>query len=337
MFCMNCGTQLADDAAFCFKCGNRVNGVAQPEVTAVNEPVMEAVAQPIMEPVIENNMPTIEPIVETVAEPVVEAVNDFPVEQQPVYQAQPEFQQPLFQEQPVFQAQPEFQQPLFQEQPVFQPQPGYQQPTFQGQPNVKKKNSKAFIPTIIFAILSIISSVAICINGFMDKEIGMGIENIIFAVAAIIVIIYAANKSAAMSIIKGVFFIAVTVLHVIYFCVPGAKTAINKLTNFFDGSSNATGTDCYYGFVMLLLIVFFAIYMIMNVIRSFMNAKKSSMLVVVSGYFTVLLVIVCFVVDIASKIEGLFAFGFIPIVLGFVTLVLADIFAIISRAKKFEN
>ena len=68
-----------------------------------------------------------------------------------------------------------------------------------------------------------------------------------------------------------------------------------------------------------------------------MNSKKTSMLMVVSGYFTALLVIVCFVVDFASKIDGLFAFKFIPIDLGFVLLILADIFAVISRTKKFED
>ena len=137
--------------------------------------------------------------------------------------------------------------------------------------------------------------------------------------------------------IKGILFLAVAVLHTIYFCIPGAKTAITKLSDFFGGSANATGTDCYYGFVMILLLVFLAIYMLMNIIRSFINAKKASMLVVVSGYFTVLLAIVCFVVNFASKSEGLFAFGFVPIDLGFATLILADIFAIMSRAKKFED
>ena len=204
-------------------------------------------------------------------------------------------------------------------------------------PIEKKKASKALIPAIIIAVLSMIASVAISIHGFGEKEIGMGIENIVFALTAIFVIVYATSKSAIPAIIKGVLFIATTVLHVIYFCIPGAKLAKIKLTSYFNGDANATGTDCYYGFVMIALILFFAIYMIMNIIRSFINSKKTSMVMAVSGYFTVLLVIVCFVVDFASKIGGLFAFKFIPIDLGFVLLILADIFAVISRAKQFED
>ena len=82
---------------------------------------------------------------------------------------------------------------------------------------------------------------------------------------------------------------------------------------------------------------FFAIYVIMNVIRSFMNSKKSSMAMLVCAYFTMLFVVVCFIVDYASDVRGLFAFKFIPTDLGLVTLILADIFASISRTKKFED
>lgn len=289
MFCINCGTQIADDAAFCINCGSKVNSAPQPVVEA---PVAEA------------------PVVEVSTMPMVE----------------PTYEQPVYQEQPAFQA-----------QPAFQPQPTFQQElNTQVKAVEKKKASKALMPAIILGILSMIISVAICINGFAEKEIGMAIENIAFAVTALVVVIYAANKSAVVSVLKGILFIAAAVFHVIYFCIPGAVLAKDKLTSFFSGTTSATGTDCYYGFVMIALIVFFAIYVLMNVIRSFMNAKTTSMFMVVCGYFTALLVIVCFVVDFASKVNGLFAFKFIPIDLGFVTLVLADIFAIISRSKKFE-
>ena len=50
-----------------------------------------------------------------------------------------------------------------------------------------------------------------------------------------------------------------------------------------------------------------------------------------------LLIVVCFVVDFASDKRGLFAFNFIPVDQGLVTLILADIFASIARAKKFED
>ena len=287
MFCINCGTQIADDSVFCYMCGTKIHSVSEP----APEPVFDQI-----------------------------------ITEEPVYQTQPTFQEQL-----AFQTQQ-----VFQEQPVFQDQVAYQQPIVQTK-YVEKKASKAIIPAIMFAVLSLISSIAICIFGFMNKELGMGIENIAFALTAILVVVYAISKSYVSSLVKGILFIASAVLHTIYFCIPGAGLAIKKLTDFFDGTAGYTGTDCYYGIVMVTLIIFFAIYMLMNIIRSLINSKKASMLMVVSGYFTVLLVVVCFAIDFASKIDGLLAFSCIPIDLGFITLVLADIFAVISRAKKFEN
>lgn len=231
---------------------------------------------------------------------------------------------------------------MFQEQPAFQ-QPAFQQPfggqTYtQVQPYAKKKGSKAVVPAVLFALLSFATSIMVCLYGFIKKgELGMGLENIAFALTAIFVISYAVSKSNATAVLKGIGFVAVAALHTVYYCIPAAKEAKIRLSQYFGGNDKATGTDCYYGIALIALLVFFAIYMIMNVIRSFTNSKKSSMAMLVCAYFTILLVVVCFIVDYVSDVRGLFAFKFIPTDLGLVLLILADIFASISRAKKFED
>ena len=319
MFCLNCGTQLADDAVFCFSCGTKVNNQPEVAVAPVEAPAFEETA----------------PVVET--EPVVE-VTESTVEEQPMFQTQP-----TFQEQPMFQAQPTFQdQPTFQEQPAFQ-QPAFQQPfggqTYtQVQPYAKKKGSKAVVPAVLFALLSFATSIMVCLYGFIKKgELGMGLENIAFALTAIFVISYAVSKSNATAVLKGIGFVAVAAMHTIYFCVNAIMDTKIRLSQYFGGSDKATGTDCYLGFVTIALLVFFAIYIIMNVIRSFINSKKPSMTMLVCAYFTILLIVVRFIIEYASDKPGIFAFKFIPIDLGLVLLILADIFASISRAKKFED
>ncbi|MEE0861997.1 MAG: zinc ribbon domain-containing protein [Lachnospiraceae bacterium] len=314
MFCLNCGTQLADDAVFCFSCGTKVNNQPEVAVAPVEAPVVEGAA----------------PVVET--EPVVE-VTESAVEEQSMFQTQPAFQeQPMFQEQPTFQ-----EQPMFQEQPAFQ-QPFGGQTYTQVQPYAKKKGSKAVAPAVIFALLSFVASIMVCLFGFIKKgELGMGLENIAFALTAIFVISYAVSKSSATAVLKGIGFIAVAALHTIYFCINAIIDTKIRLSQYFGGSDKATGTDCYLGFVTIALVVFFAIYVIMNVLRSFTNSKKSSMAMLVCAYFTMLLIVVRFIIDYASDKRGIFAFKFIPIDLGLVLLILADIFASISRAKKFED
>lgn len=90
MFCPNCGTQNADNAAFCAGCGAKLS-----------------VEQPVYEP----------------QQPAVEPQQPVSAPQQPVYQ-QPVYQQPAYQ-QPVYQQayQQPFQQPVYQ-QPVTVPGKG---------------------------------------------------------------------------------------------------------------------------------------------------------------------------------------------------------------------
>lgn len=82
MFCIKCGTQLPDNAAFCFECGNKVEKAPEIEIQQVQEPVvlMDEVQQ-VQEPVelpdevqqaqdVEVIVPEVE-IVDMMAEPVV--------------------------------------------------------------------------------------------------------------------------------------------------------------------------------------------------------------------------------------------------------------------------
>ena len=308
MFCTNCGAQLEDNSIFCIQCGAKVSGETPAPAPVVEEPVVMEASAPVVEEV---------PVVEQA--PVVEETFSNQVQQ-------PEFAQPYNQMQQPYGGQSYGQNVSYaQNMPYTQV---YQ---------TKKKNSKALIPAILFAIISIAASVMVCLYGFKSKELGMGLENIAFALTAIFVIVYAVSKSNVTSIMKSVGFIAVAALHTIYYGIAAVKAAVTLLKNYFGGNSNANLTDCYYGIALILGLLTLAIYLIMNIIKGFMNSKKASMGMLVSGYFAMLLIIVCFVVDYASDKRGLFAFKFIPVDLGLIALILADIFATIARAKKFED
>lgn len=308
MFCTNCGAQLEDNSIFCIQCGAKVSGETPAPAPVVEEPVVMEASAPVVEEV---------PVVEQA--PVVEETFSNQVQQ-------PEFAQPYNQMQQPYGGQSYGQNVSYaQNMPYTQV---YQ---------TKKKNSKALIPAILFAIISIAASVMVCLYGFKSKELGMGLENIAFALTAIFVIVYAVSKSNVTSIMKSVGFIAVAALHTIYYGIAAGKAAVTLLKNYFGGNSNANLTDCYYGIALILGLLTLAIYLIMNIIKGFMNSKKASMGMLVSGYFAMLLIIVCFVVDYASDKRGLFAFKFIPVDLGLIALILADIFATIARAKKFED
>ena len=306
MFCTNCGAQLEDNSIFCIQCGAKVSGDTPAPV--VEEPVVMEASAPVVEEV---------PVVEQA--PVVEETFSNQVQQ-------PEFAQPYNQMQQPYGGQSYGQNVSYAQNMPYTPV--YQ---------TKKKNSKALIPAILFAIISIAASVMVCLYGFKSKELGMGLENIAFALTAIFVIVYAVSKSNVTSIMKSVGFIAVAALHTIYYGIAAGKAAVTLLKNYFGGNSNANLTDCYYGIALILGLLTLAIYLIMNIIKGFMNSKKASMGMLVSGYFAMLLIIVCFVVDYASDKRGLFAFKFIPVDLGLIALILADIFATIARAKKFED
>lgn len=308
MFCTNCGAQLEDNSIFCIQCGAKIAEVPAAPVEEVSEEVNAAIYE----------------------QPEIAEVTENVVEETPVVEAAP-----VAEETP---AEPTFANQIYnQMQQPFGGQPYVQNAPYMTMSQPKKKSSKALIPAILFAIISIAASVMICLSGFKSKELGMAFENIAFCLTSIFVITYAVSKSNATSIIKSVGFVAVAVLHTIYYGIAAGKEAVTLLKSYFGGNSNANLTDCYYGIALILGLVTLAVYLIMNIIKGFTNSKKASMGMLVSGYFAMLLIVVCFVVDFASDKRGLFAFNFIPVDLGLVTLILADIFASIARAKKFED
>ena len=224
MFCMNCGTQLADDAMFCLNCGAKVNNESQ-----------------------EINVAT-----QTVSAPVISEPPVQPVMGQQMYQ-----------------------QPMYAQNESYNQQPFYGQAYVQSTLIKPKKTSKATVPAVIFAILSVILSSMVCLFGFIKKnDLGMGLENVAFIVCSVLVIIYAVSNTKITGFLKGIGFIAVAALHTAYYCIPAAKEASIRLSEYFKGNEKATGTDCFYGIILIAFIAFFAIYMLINVLKSFMNSKK---------------------------------------------------------------
>lgn len=128
MTCMNCGTQLPDNAAFCNVCGAKQN----PNPVQPMESQMNVVPQPMVEEDVKT-MP-LQPEMPMAAEapvaapmPVAAEQPEAPVAEQPM--AQPEI--PEATEQPV--VQPDMS--IMAEQPVMQEQPiQYQNPYANGQP-----------------------------------------------------------------------------------------------------------------------------------------------------------------------------------------------------------
>ena len=277
MFCTNCGAQLEDNSIFCIQCGAKIAEVPAAPVEEISEEVNAAIyEQPEIAEVTEN-------VVE--AAPVVEETPAEPTFANQIYN---QMQQPAF-NQP-------YNQPFNQMQQPFGGQPYVQNAPYMTMSQPKKKSSKALIPAILFAIISIAASVMICLSGFKSKELGMAFENIAFCLTSIFVITYAVSKSNAASIIKSVGFVALAVLHTIYYGIAAGKEAVTLLKSYFGGNSNANLTDCYYGIALILGLVTLAVYLIMNIIKGFTNSKKASMGMLVSGYFAMLLIVVCFVV-----------------------------------------
>lgn len=302
MFCMKCGAKIADDAVFCLNCGTKV----ATEQVSLSQTSNESVtpAEEVVQPVVADSSSVVNEAAPQ--QPVAEQTS----QQQPSYQ--PVFNRPSFN-------QPVYQQPV---QPVFQ-QPVQQMPV--------RKGSKAVIPAVIFLILSVFASIMISVSSFIDGKVGIGVENIGFAVASVLIIVYAVSKSTVSSVLKGAGLLVATVLHVIFFGVSAFMAC-------FDIFGNAeAGIDYYYAVILLLELICFYVYMLVNIIRSFINCKKASSVMLLFGYISALLIIVAFVIDMVSDINGLFAFKFIPVDLGLVFMIFGDIFAVVARVKKQEQ
>lgn len=251
--------------------------------------------------------------------------DDVPVTEQQMTEDSQMSQQPAY-SQPVMQP-TSYHQPSFQQAPnMGVVQPVYPQPVYQNK--VAGKSSKAKLFAIIFGILACILAVAVAVDAFIGGELGTAFENLGFSIFSVLVIWYAVSKSKAAAVAKGVGALAATVLHVVFFGASAFMAAFDIL-----GDAKA-GTDYYYAVILLIELVLFYLYMLINIIKSFTNSDKPSNIMLLAGYISAILIIAAFVVDWVSDVDGLFAFKFIPVDLALVFMILADVFAVFARAKK---
>ncbi|MBQ2745815.1 MAG: zinc ribbon domain-containing protein [Lachnospiraceae bacterium] len=296
MFCINCGTRLADDAVFCVNCGCKITA-------------------------------------ESVGKPEVQqsVVTEQPVTMEPVVMEQPVAEQPVFQQDAYNQGQYSSHGAFQTTQQMYQPQQPVAQQAFYNTPAQPVKKSNASVPAIIFLVIAAIASIAISIGHFVDGEIGMGVMNLCYFATSIVLIVYSVSTKKIGSILKGVFFLLMLVLNVIFAGVSAFGAA-------FDIFGNAkAGIDYYYAIIILLQYIFLYVYMLVSIIRSFIGKEKVSYATCLFGYFAMILIIAAFVVDVASDINGLFIFNFIPVDLGIVTLIIGDIFAATRKGKKVSE
>lgn len=324
MFCVKCGQRLADNAMFCINCGSKVapeQPVSQ-ETTVMQEPVVTA--PPVVEvPVVQETVAT-PPVIET---PVVEA----PVVQTPIMEnvaaQQNAYDQRQYTHPGQFQSVQQTQAP----QQMYQQQQPVMQQAFYNTPAQPKKKGNVSIPAILFLVIATITAIAIAISNFIDGKIGMGVMNIFYSVTSIILMVYCVSSKKIGSILKGVFFVIMLVLNVIFagFSAFGAS---------FDIFGNAkAGIDYYYAVVLLLQYISLYVYMLVSIIRSFMGKEKTSYATCLVGYFAILLIVAAFIIDVVSDINNLFAFGFIPIDLGLVALIAGDLFATTKKGKNISK
>lgn len=143
MFCQNCGTKLADDAAFCANCGTPT-GHQQPAQPAPQQPVQPA-SQPTQQC---NPQPTQQPV-------------------QPAPQPTQQPQQPYAPQQPVQQYAPQqYAQPAYQ-------QPAYAQPVYAQQP--AKRGHGKLIAALVGVVVVVAAVVVACILIFGGGSGGDGV------------------------------------------------------------------------------------------------------------------------------------------------------------------
>ena len=238
-FCPNCGTQLLDDAKFCFNCGSAVPSVekavsdVKEEVAAAAEEIVAPVAEAAAE-IPEVKAPEIpeapvEEIKEAVEEEVKETVfsaPEAPKPEAPAYQPpQPVYQPPIPPAQPAYQqpAQPTYQQPA---QPAYQQpaQPTYQQPaapTYQYAPQassepVRPKSSLALpILAIVFSVILIILA-AVAADSYIDGMLACAIISIILLIPTFIFALIGLIKSIKGRRVIGIIFSAISLAVVLY-------------------------------------------------------------------------------------------------------------------------
>lgn len=334
MFCVKCGTRLADDAAFCFNCGNRV-GAAEPiveQTPAVEaEPVFEVTSSVEVTPIMETA-----PMFEQSSNPAVSlskentmATPEFGATQTPLPTPTPVApQQPMYEQQNPYMMQGSFQ--MAQQQQMYQNAGMPPQQAYYNVP-VQPKKSEASVPGMILLVLALISSIVISIGHFVDGETGMGIANIGYFAASVGLIVFCVSSKKMGAVLKGVFLLVVLGVNI-------AFAGISAIGSAFDIIGNAkAGIDYYYAIVVLLQYVFLYTYLLISIVRSFMGKAKPAYFACLCGYFAILLTVAAFVIDVVSDTPSVFVFGVIPVDLGIITLICGDILATLRKGKKVEE
>ena len=222
-FCPNCGTQLLDDAKFCFNCGSAVPSVekavsdVKEEVAAAAEEIVAPVAEAAAE-IPEVKAPEIpeapvEEIKEAVEEEVKETVfsaPEAPKPEAPAYQPP----QPVYQP-PIPPAQPAYQQPA---------QPTYQQPaapTYQYAPQaasepVRPKSSLA-LPILAAVFSFIIIVISLATRDSLEGLLAGGIVTLLLLIPTFIFALIGLIKSIKGRRVAGIILSAISLALVLFF------------------------------------------------------------------------------------------------------------------------
>lgn len=214
-FCPNCGTQLLDDAKFCFNCGSAVPSVekavsdVKEEVAAAAEEIIAPVAEAAAE-IPEVKAPEIpeapvEEIKEAVEEEVKETVfsaPEAPKPEAPAYQPP----QPVYQP-PIPPAQPAYQQPAA---------PAYQYAPQAASEPVRPKSSLA-LPILAAVFSFIIIVISLATRNSLEGLLAGGIVTLLLLIPTFIFALIGLIKSIKGRRVAGIILSAISLALVLFF------------------------------------------------------------------------------------------------------------------------
>lgn len=214
-FCPNCGTQLLDDAKFCFNCGSAVPSVekavsdVKEEVAAAAEEIVAPVAEAAAE-IPEVKAPEIpeapvEEIKEAVEEEVKETVfsaPEAPKPEAPAYQPP----QPVYQP-PIPPAQPAYQQPAA---------PAYQYAPQTATEPVRPKSGLA-LPILAAVFSFIIIVISLATRDSLEGLLAGGIVTLLLLIPTFIFALIGLIKSIKGRRVAGIILSAISLALVLFF------------------------------------------------------------------------------------------------------------------------
>lgn len=214
-FCPNCGTQLLDDAKFCFNCGSAVPSVekavsdVKEEVAAAAEEIIAPVAEAAAE-IPEVKAPEIpeapvEEIKEAVEEEVKETVfsaPEAPKPEAPAYQPP----QPVYQP-PIPPAQPAYQQPAA---------PAYQYAPQAASEPARPKSSLA-LPILAAVFSFIIIVISLATRDSLEGLLAGGVVTLLLLIPTFIFALIGLIKSIKGRRVAGIILSAISLALVLFF------------------------------------------------------------------------------------------------------------------------